>query len=76
MTDTDDNGDGIEVVSKYKVAGVDSQGRTLTMDLPLHPLWHYYEVHTYVTVYCHVHTVWYVVHRSHSGTDPTMRPNF
>lgn len=55
MNDTDDNDDGIKVVSKYKVTGVNSQGRTLTMDLPLHPLWHYYEVHTYVTVLSHTY---------------------
>ena len=61
MTDNDVDDDGIEVVSKYKVTDVNSHRRMLTMDLPLHPLWHYYEVLTYI------HTI---VCRSYSGTDP------
>ena len=47
MTDIDDDrdsddGEAIEVVSKFKTV----QHKLLPVNLPLHPLWHYYEVAT------------------------------
>ena len=44
MTDTVDDDDGDKVVSKFKVDGINSQKKLLPMNLPLNPLWHYYDV--------------------------------
>ena len=47
MTDEDsDDSETIEVVSKFKTV----QHKLLPVNLPLHPLWHYYEVMLYAVV--------------------------
>ena len=46
MTDMDDDEDGNKVVSKLKTV----QHKLLPVNLPLHPLWHYYEVLSHTVV--------------------------
>ena len=58
----DDDEDGNEVVSKLKTV----QHKLLPTNIPLHPLWHYYEVMSHV---CNDS-------KSYSGQIQGMRPSF